>query len=184
MHRCIGFLAVFVAACDVDCAPSFDIAVSAPETSPRGVAEPGAPSAEPKACPGPARTGTTSCFPGECSVGHWCDDVANATCKPGCTSDENCGPRDICVREGDAAVGRCEPCSGHRQHEAAPGCVVPSRSGITKCFPECPAGQHCVDEGTSHCEPGCASDENCGPTEQCVRASSAALGVCRSCYFD
>jgi hypothetical protein len=185
-HRVAGILLV-LAACDVDCAgPSCNanVDVNVPPTKGPARTDVRAGSADPQACPGPAHSGLTSCFPGECSVGHWCDDVADATCKPGCVSDENCGPRDICVREGDAAIGRCESCGTLTAHEPKAGCVVPSRTGTTKCFPDCPAGQHCVDTGTQHCEPGCASDENCGPSEHCARAAGAALGVCRSCFFD
>src|SRR5687768_18358997 len=58
---------------------------------------------------------------------------------------------DVCVREGDAALGRCEPCAGRSFHAPAPGCVVPSRSGTTACFPgECPVGQRCVDRSEEH----------------------------------
>lgn len=182
MNALVGVFALALVACDVDCAPSVDIAVSAPAKSTPATGS--APGTEQSACPGPPHAGTTSCFPGECSVGHWCDDASADACRPGCVSDENCGPRDICVREGDAAVGRCESCGGRPAHEPKAGCVVPSRSGTTKCFPDCPAGQHCVDEGTEHCEPGCASDENCGPSEYCMRAGTSPLGVCRSCFFD
>jgi hypothetical protein len=34
-----------------------------------------------------------------------------------------------------------------------------------------------------HCDPGCTSDENCGPTERCERDDASPLGVCRSCAF-
>jgi hypothetical protein len=31
------------------------------------------------------------------------------------------------------------------------------------------------------CDPGCSSDENCGPSEHCVRCGDDALGSCRAC---
>lgn len=183
--RSLLVLAMLAAACgDVRCAPSCttDIDVGAPTRAGQGGAHEGSADAT---CPGPARSGTTSCFPGECPVGQYCDDTAMPTCRPGCASDASCGPRDVCVREGEAAIGRCESCLGREAHEPAPGCVVASRTGTTSCFPgECPVGQRCVDEAMPHCEPGCASDENCGPAEHCVRKDGAVIGVCRSCFYD
>jgi hypothetical protein len=140
--------------------------------------------AEP-ACPGAHRTGITACFPGQCGPGQYCDDRSRGgECRPGCTSDANCGAQDTCVRVGDAVIGRCEPCRDQTRR-ARDVCVSTQRSGSTPCFPgRCGAGQYCVGEGLSHCEPGCVSNENCAPTERCERASDSPLGVCRSCTFE
>ncbi len=190
LRALLSISVVVLAGCELRCAPTCnaDVDVATPSdhhdvrTGP--AAEGGSVGAAGE-CSGPTRSGTTSCFPGECPPGQYCDDTGMATCRPGCASDASCGPREICVREGDAALGRCESCASHTAHEPAPGCVVPARTGVTSCFPgECPVGQRCVDEGMPHCEPGCASDESCGPAEYCLRKPGAALGVCRSCYYD
>jgi hypothetical protein len=142
-------------------------------------------SAEP-ACPGAQhRTGSTECFPGECGPGQYCDDRSlPSVCHPGCTSDANCGADDTCVRVGDAAIGRCEPCREQTRRDEDV-CVTTQRTGSTPCFPgRCGPGQYCVDTGLSHCEPGCVSNENCAPTERCERTTDGALGVCRSCTFE
>ena len=184
--RALLLVVASLAGCgDVRCAPScnatLDVDAPGPTIPGRGLKE-GSPAADP-ACPGPPRSGVTSCFPSECPAGQYCDDTGMPTCRPGCASDASCGPRELCVREGEAALGRCEPCSDHATHDPAPGCVVASRTGTTPCFPgECPVGQRCVGEGMPHCEPGCTSDENCGPAEYCMRADGSALGVCRSCF--
>lgn len=134
-------------------------------------------------CPGPARTGDSPCFFHDCSAGMYCDDVRTPDCRPGCASDEDCGPRDTCVRTGTAALGRCESCAKHTAHAAAPGCVVEARTGRSRCsHSECGPGQYC-DDASWGCVPGCASDENCGPSESCERAPGASVGVCRSCFF-
>ncbi len=139
-----------------------------------------------RACPGPVRSGITECFPGECGPGQFCDERSGGSgeCRPGCTSDQGCGPNDVCVRAPGSAIGRCEPCRD-RPKRAIEGCGAPDRSGMTPCFPgQCGPGQYCVDRGMPHCEPGCTSDENCGPTERCEREDGSALGVCRSCDFE
>jgi len=181
--RALSILVVSLAGCgDVRCAPSCNAAVDVdlPAASSPSV---GLKDGSADVCPGPAHSGVTSCFPSECPAGQYCDDAGMPTCRPGCASDASCGPRELCVREGEAALGRCEPCSDHAAHDPAPGCVVASRTGTTPCFPgECPVGQRCVSEGMPHCEPGCTSDENCGPAEFCRREGSSPLGVCRSCF--
>ncbi|MBX7084114.1 MAG: hypothetical protein K1X88_33205 [Nannocystaceae bacterium] len=133
------------------------------------------------ACPGPGRSGQTQCGARECSAGLHCVESPLPQCEPGCTSDLHCGARDACVRAPGEATGRCEPCAQQQWREAPAGCVVAERSGSSDCFfAPCTAGSYC--DPAQHCTPGCASDENCGPTEQCVRAPGAAVGVCRSCY--
>ncbi|MBL8945111.1 MAG: hypothetical protein JNK45_18240 [Myxococcales bacterium] len=139
---------------------------------------------EPAMCPGPARTGDSPCFFHDCSAGMYCDDLDTPDCRPGCASDEDCGPRDTCVRSGGGAVGRCEPCAQHTAHAPPPGCVVPSRTGRSRCTgSDCGAGQYCDDAANWSCVPGCASDENCGPSEFCERSAGASVGACRSCFF-
>lgn len=185
--RTLASLLLCLVACDVQCAPTLNANVDASSRdTPAKTEAPrvGTPVVAGSVCPGPTHDGVTSCFPSECSVGHWCDDAGPATCKPGCVSDTNCGPRDTCVREPNALVGRCESCVGKTPVEPKAGCVVPERSGTTKCFPECPAGQRCDDTDLPKCVPGCASDDNCGPSERCDREAGAVLGVCRSCYFE
>jgi hypothetical protein len=171
-------VATSLPACDVNLWPSCKVEVGSRDHA----TEPRPASSRSATCPGPARSGSTGCFPGTCGPGQYCDDVVSE-CRPGCVTDENCGPRDACVRADDATAGRCEACSGLAFGPAAPACVVPERVGVTPCFPgECPVGQYCVDGDISHCEPGCVSDENCGPAERCDRAPAAALGMCRSCF--
>ena len=180
VRRCV-LMFVAVAGCELTCAPT---------CSPRGEIEMNqgvspAPDASARACPGTPRSGITECFPGECGPGQFCDERAGShgSCRPGCTSDQGCGPRDVCVREASSAIGRCEPCA-EQAPRSLDACGARERSGSTPCFPgSCGPGQYCIDEGMPHCEPGCTSDENCGPTERCEREGTAALGVCRSCAF-
>ena len=182
-HR-IGFLLLVacLSGCEVTLAPSCNAqgeVVVDDSDRPGRVERPAA------ACPGVPRSGITECFPGECGAGQFCDERSggHADCRPGCTSDEGCGPRDVCVREGGSAIGRCEPCRDQPRRELE-GCGAADRTGTTPCFPgQCGPGQYCVSAGMPHCEPGCTSDENCGPTERCEREAGSALGVCRSCDF-
>jgi len=193
-----GWLCLGLAACKVDvqptCSPSATVEVneaqrgtdsrepSSDEPKPQPDVEAKPP--PPVRCPGPRHDGNSECFPGSCAPGQYCDDPTHR-CVPGCVSDENCGPKDTCVRPEGDAIGRCESCGDHEAHEPEPNCVDASRTGTTACFPgSCEPGQYCVSRGLNHCEPGCASDDNCGPMEQCVRQAGAAVGVCRSCYFD
>jgi hypothetical protein len=76
-------------------------------------------------CATPGRTGKTSCtipdpVPGapakviECSAGTLCEASSGsrqASCQPGCTSDENCGGSERCVKCDNEAVGSCRSCS-------------------------------------------------------------------------
>lgn len=143
-----------------------------------------APTGSSTACPGPRHDGRTGCFPFECSVGQYCDD-RTTTCKLGCITDANCGPRDTCVRAAGESLGRCEACARQTSHEPAAGCGDPHRNGITECFPgHCEPGQYCVDgRGLSRCDLGCVSDDNCFGTEYCHREPDELVGVCRSCFF-
>lgn len=176
-HLSVGF-SLALSACSLHVEPSCDV---------RGQTSGGEPSVEPPgadapACPGRARTGTTACFATPCGPGLYCDESTLRECRPGCVSDENCGPRDRCVRGEGAAVGRCEACSDHTPHPAAAHCVAPARTGTSPCFfGDCGPGQFCG--GDQRCVPGCVSDENCSGEEQCVREPGVAQGVCRSCYF-
>lgn len=171
---------LLLAGCDVRCAPSCStdaVVVVDRESSAKTTGGSAA-----SACPGPTHSGTTDCFPSTCSAGQYCDDPVSE-CRPGCVTDSNCGPRDVCVRADGATIGRCESCAGFTFEKSAKGCVVDTRSGTTACFPgECPVGQYCVDGASSHCQPGCVSDENCGPAERCDRAPAATIGVCTSCF--
>ncbi len=190
-----GLLAV--AACTVDIHPgcnasgNLDVDVDANDAPTKPRADDEAPAADPeppappvdRSCPGPRHNGATECFPGRCSAGQYCNDPTS-DCLPGCVSDANCGPRDTCVRTGGDPIGRCEPCVEQASHEPAEHCVDPRRRGATACFPgSCEPGQYCVSRGLNHCEPGCVSDDNCGPTETCTRPEGYAVGICRSCYF-
>lgn len=171
-------LVLGLSACSLHLEPSCGVHGHAGDVA----APPPAPATELASCPGRARTGITECFANPCGPGLYCDETTLRECRPGCTSDANCGPRDICVREGTAALGRCESCGGHERHAAAPGCVEPSRTGATPCFfGDCGAGQFCGSE--ARCVPGCVSDENCSAEEHCAREPGSVLGVCRSCYF-
>ncbi len=168
--------AVVLGACELQLAPSCAVQTDRVETAPRE-GDAGAPTS----CPGPARSGRTRCGEIECGPALHCVESPLPQCEPGCTSDLHCGGRDACVRAPGEASGRCEPCAQQRFQDAAAGCVVPGRTGETECFfAPCTAGSFCDPE--QHCAPGCASDENCGPTEYCVRAAGAVLGACRSCY--
>lgn len=188
MKRRLGLmlLAMSVLGCEVTLAPTCnargEVVVDGTE---RDVAVERTQSSEAASCPGAPRSGITECFPGECGPGQFCDERSGgiAECRPGCTTDQGCGPRDVCVRAAGSAIGRCEPCAEQTRRELA-GCGAADRSGTTPCFPgECGPGQYCVSTGMPHCEPGCTSDENCGPTERCEREAGSALGVCRSCDF-
>jgi hypothetical protein len=70
---------------------------------------------------------------------------------------------------------------------SAASCGNPSRTGASACpTGACAAGQYCFrPSGDAHrCIAGCASDENCGPNEWCVKCGSEAVGTCRSCKDD
>jgi hypothetical protein len=62
-------------------------------------------------CGKPGRTGVTDDGCGQCAAGQYCDESDFLTCKPGCTSDANCGETEQCIRCGSAAVGTCQSCS-------------------------------------------------------------------------
>lgn len=181
----LGWVCLGLAACKVDIQPTCSSSATVEVNQDRRVPESGIAEPPPPArCPGPRHDGNTGCFPGSCAPGQYCDDPTH-TCTPGCVSDTNCGPRDTCVRGEGEVVGRCESCGDHEAHDPEPNCVDASRTGTTACFPgNCEPGQYCVSRGLNHCEPGCASDDNCGPMEECVREAGAAVGACRSCYFD
>lgn len=182
-----AWLLTSLAGCEVTLAPSCNasgeavVDVSEERPGAGGTPRTSSPAA---VCPGPRRSGLTECFPGECGPGQYCDDRSgHATCRPGCTSDMNCGDIDVCVRAAGAAIGRCESCA-EQPRRTLDACGSPDRAGTTPCFPgECAAGQYCVDAGLSHCEPGCTSDANCGPAERCERPEGSALGICQSCDF-
>lgn len=96
-------------------------------------------------------------------------------------------------------------CSSTTNETAAPGdggttadpssCTVAGRAGKSQCqadsppgFPAkdpitCSAGTFCYTGSAyeAKCQPGCQSDENCGPSERCVRCSGSAAGSCRTC---
>jgi hypothetical protein len=187
-HR-IGWILLIacVAACEVTLSPTCNAQgeVVVDDSDRDGVVERSEAGSDAAVCPGRPRSGITECFPGECGPGQFCDERSGgiAECRPGCTSDEGCGSRDVCVRQDGSAIGRCEPC-GQQARRELEGCGAADRSGTTPCFPgQCGPGQYCVSRGMSRCEPGCTSDENCGPTERCEREAGSALGVCRSCDF-
>jgi hypothetical protein len=88
-------------------------------SSPKGTGSTGTSSGSTPSCGKEGRTGETagtSC--GTCSAGQYCDTDGFNECKPGCTSDNNCGENETCVRTGTNAVGTCRSCS-----EAQPGTV-------------------------------------------------------------
>jgi len=62
------------------------------------------------------------------------------------------------------------------QADAPPG--FPKKAAIT-----CSAGTFCVTSSAyeAKCQGGCSSDENCGPSERCVRCNNSAAGSCRAC---
>jgi hypothetical protein len=47
---------------------------------------------------------------------------------------------------------------------------------------DCSAGTFCyTPNGIPQCQPGCTSDENCGPSERCIRCDGPASGQCNAC---
>lgn len=67
----------------------------------------------PENCGKSGRTGATHCPYNDCSAGTYCKekDLADYTCVAGCTSDENCGESERCVKCNADAVGTCQSCS-------------------------------------------------------------------------
>ncbi len=106
-------------------------------------------------CGKPGRSGETSDGCGVCSAGQYCDAEDFHTCKPGCTSDANCGEAEQCVRCGTDAVGTCQSCS----RSAADAC------GSTGCTRDTFWDQDCVAPGKGYT---CPSDME----------PSADLGTC------
>ena len=173
-----GCKATLAPSCSPSCSPEINVNCE-PGDGSCDLPQPATPA---NACPGARRSGITECFPSQCAAGLFCDDRGGlASCRPGCTSDANCGSTEMCIRGPGEAVGRCEACTDDWQAQA-PQCRPSRRDGVTPCFPgACSPGQFCVDRGLSHCEPGCVSDENCLASEHCERGDRAAVGVCRPC---
>jgi len=93
--------------CHVACSSTTEAAGSGNGTPPAST-EAGA------ACGKAGRDGKTSSFDcGTCSAGQYCRTSATVAdaCKPGCTSDANCGEAEQCVRCGTETVGTCQSCS-------------------------------------------------------------------------
>ena len=91
--------------CHVACSSTTEAAGPGPATTPPGT-EAGA------ACGKAGRTGETSgtsC--GKCAAGQYCKNDSYNECKPGCTSDANCGEAEQCIRCGTETVGTCQSCS-------------------------------------------------------------------------
>lgn len=137
-------------------------------------------------CGSPGRSGQTDCSGvTTCNAGQYCDDSGFPTCVPGCTSDLNCGPNEVCARPVGEPIGACQACpvcgngaceAGETSASCAADCNVgPSPvcgngaceagENPASCAPDCASGPMC---GNGFCEPGetpasCAADCASGP---------------------
>lgn len=118
------------------------VACSSTETSTSSGSSPSSSSGG-AACGKAGRAGTTpDCGAFTCSAGQYCVSGFPALCKNGCTSDNNCGETERCVRCGTQTVGTCQPCS----RSEADACNVPT-----------------VDAGPKECERDTFLDQtDCG----------------------
>jgi hypothetical protein len=132
------------------------------------------------------RSGHTQCVGNVCNAGQYCDMSTFPTCTPGCTSDENCGPGDVCARATGAAVGVCQACpvcgngrcdgdetaaSCPRDCKAGPVCgnhACEAGESTASCATDCPAAAVCgngrceTGESTASCAADCPAPAVCG----------------------
>lgn len=98
-----------------------------------------------------------------------CSSETNATPSGG-GGDDGAGGGDVAACTVKERTGK-STC----QADSPPG--APPKDPIT-----CSAGTFCYANNTSaYCQPGCQSDENCGPSERCVRCGDESTGKCRTC---
>jgi hypothetical protein len=125
-------------------------------------------------CQGDVPPGAPAKVPITCSAGTFCVAAGfDATCQPGCQSDENCGATERCVRCANAATGSCRTCN---------------LSDADAC-----AGKPKADAGPATCERNTFYDSDCSapgkafecpttiePTGQgtCAQTSLAGVWCC------
>ncbi len=69
-------------------------------------------------CGSAGRSGKSDCYKVKdaCSAGQYCANGNGNGCGVGCTSDDNCGSTEHCIRCGMESVGTCQSCSDTTDH--------------------------------------------------------------------
>ncbi len=106
------------------------------------------------------QNGLTDCRGITCQAGNYCTNnfMVSEYCKPGCTSDANCGSTEFCGKCSGEAVGTCIRCG------QTPTCGMGSQ-----CKADNFASSRCTSEGKGSQGFACSNGDQ--PVGQCTQSS-------------
>ncbi len=145
------------------------VACSSTTGSSGNTSDGGAPTAPPANCGKAGRSGKTECRGLTCSAGQYCvqGNAVATRCDRGCTSDENCGEAERCVRCGNDATGTCQSCTRSDADSCQTG------DGCTRVTPE---DRECASGGKAF---ECLEDKEPGADRgQCTQTKVPLLWCC------